>query len=46
MIHEWLHRYSCRFDLGYEHSEGYSGHGAVRSLLNADSIAHFVIAVR
>jgi hypothetical protein len=46
MIHEWLHRYACRLDAGYEHSEGYSGHGTVRSLLNADSMAHFVISVR
>jgi hypothetical protein len=46
MIHEWLHRYDCRFDVGYEHSEGYSGHGTIRSLLNADSMAHFVISVR
>ncbi len=46
MIHEWLHRYDCRFDLGYEHSEGYSDQGTIRSLLNADSMAHFVISVR
>jgi hypothetical protein len=46
MIHEWLHRYDCRFDLGYEHSEGYSGQGTITSLLNADSMAHFVISVR
>jgi hypothetical protein len=46
MIHEWLHRYDCRLDLGYEHSEGYSGQGTITSLLNADSMAHFVISVR
>jgi len=46
MIHEWLHRYDCRFDLGYEHGEGYSEQGTITSLLNADSIAHFVISVR
>lgn len=46
MIHEWLHRYDCRLDVGYEHSEGYSEQGTIRSLLNADSMAHFVISVR
>lgn len=46
MIHEWLHRYDCRLDVGYEHSEGYSEHGTLRSLANADSMAHFVISVR
>ena len=31
---------------GYEHGEGYSEQGTITSLLNADSIAHFVISVR
>ncbi len=46
MIHEWVHRYACRFDLGYEWEEGYSGHGTLRSLLNADPWAHFVYDIR
>lgn len=46
MIHEWLHRYDCRLDVGYEHSEGYADQGTIRSLVNADSMAHFVISVR
>jgi hypothetical protein len=46
MIHEWLHRYDCRLDVGYEHSEGYAEQGTLRSLANADSMAHFVISVR
>ena len=46
MIHEWLHRYDCRLDVGYEHSEGYADQGVIASLSNADSMAHFVISVR
>lgn len=46
MIHEWVHRYGCNFDLGYEWEEGYSGHGTLRSLLNADPWAHFVYDIR
>ncbi len=46
MIHEWEHRYGCKFDLGYGWQEGYSGHGTLRSLLNADSFARFVYDVR
>jgi hypothetical protein len=42
MIHEWVHKYGCNFDLGYEHEAGYAGHGTVRQLLNADSFANFV----
>jgi hypothetical protein len=45
MIHEWVHRYGCNFDLGYEWEAGYSGHGTLRSLLNADPWAHFVYDV-
>jgi hypothetical protein len=46
MIHEWVHRYGCNFDLGYEWQEGYSGHGTLRSLLNADPWAHLVYDIR
>jgi hypothetical protein len=46
LIHEWFHRYACKFDLGYEWEEGYGRHGALRSLLNADTFAHFVYDVR
>jgi hypothetical protein len=46
LIHEWFHRYACKFDLGYEWEEGYGRHGAPRSLLNADTFAHFVYDVR
>jgi hypothetical protein len=46
MIHEWVHRYGCNFDFGYEWQSGYSGHGTLRSLLNADTWAHLVYDVR
>ncbi|MCP4341229.1 MAG: DUF4157 domain-containing protein [Desulfobulbaceae bacterium] len=42
MIHEWVHRYGCNFDLGYAWEEGYSGHGTARSLINADPWAKFI----
>lgn len=46
LIHEWVHRYGCNFDLGYEHSDDYPNHSTVRALLNADSWAHFVYDIR
>ncbi|MBU0702121.1 DUF4157 domain-containing protein [bacterium] len=46
IIHEWVHRYGCNFDFGYEWEAGYSGHGTLRSLLNADTWAYFVYDVR
>jgi hypothetical protein len=46
MIHEWVHRYGCNFDLGYEWESGYSGHGTLRALLNADPWAHLVYDLR
>jgi hypothetical protein len=46
MIHEWVHRYGCNFDLGYFGSEGYGGHSTARSLLNADPWAWFCVDVR
>ncbi len=42
LIHEWVHKYGCNFDLGYEHEPGYGGNGTVTQLLNADSFANFV----
>ncbi|WGH74151.1 DUF4157 domain-containing protein [Tenacibaculum tangerinum] len=42
LIHEWVHKYGCNFDLGYEHESHYSGNGTLRQLLNADSFANFV----
>ncbi len=42
LVHEWVHKYGCNFDLGYEHEPGYAGNGTLKQLLNADSFAHFV----
>ena len=42
LIHEWVHKYGCNFDLGYEHEPDYGSHGTVRQLLNADSFSSFV----
>lgn len=42
LIHEWVHKYGCNFDLGYEHNPGYSGNRTLTQLLNADSFAAFV----
>jgi len=42
LIHEWIHKYGCGFDLGYEHEEKYSKNRTVTQLLNADSFAKFV----
>jgi myosin heavy subunit len=42
LIHEWVHKYGCNFDLGYEHEGDYGGNATITQLLNADSFAHFV----
>jgi hypothetical protein len=42
LIHEWVHKYGCNFDLGYEHETGYSGNGTLTQLLNADSFSNFI----
>lgn len=42
LIHEWVHKYGCNFDLGYEHESGYSGNSTVSQLLNADSFSNLV----
>ncbi|HEX7940372.1 MAG TPA: DUF4157 domain-containing protein [Gemmatimonadaceae bacterium] len=42
LIHEWVHRYGCNFDLGYEGSDEYSGGGTGRALFNADPWAKLV----
>lgn len=42
LIHEWIHKYGCNFDLGYEHEEEYSKNRTVTQLLNADSFANFI----
>ena len=43
LIHEWVHKYGCNFDLGYEHETGdYSGNWTVTQLINADPWANLV----
>lgn len=42
LIHEWIHKYGCNFDLGYEHEKKYSKNRTVTQLLNADSFANFI----
>lgn len=42
LIHEWVHRYGCNFDLGYEGSDEFSGSGTGRALFNADPWAKLV----
>lgn len=42
LIHEWVHKYGCNFDLGYEHEPDYSQNWTVTQLLNADSFSSFI----
>lgn len=42
LIHEWVHKYGCNFDLGYHGSTSYTSAGTLRALINADSWAHLV----
>jgi hypothetical protein len=42
MIHEWVHKYGCNFDLGYEGEADYPKNTTVTQLLNADSFSSFV----
>lgn len=42
LIHEWVHRYGCNFDLGYEGSSEYSDGSTGRALFNADPWANVV----
>ena len=42
MIHEWVHKYGCNFDLGYEGDPDYPQNWTVTQLLNADSFSSFI----
>jgi hypothetical protein len=42
LIHEWIHKYGCNFDLGYEHESEYGRNWTVTQLLNADSFSSFI----
>lgn len=46
LIHEWVHRYGCNFDLGYHGSEDYGSSGTTRALFNADPWAWLVFDVQ
>jgi hypothetical protein len=39
LLHEWMHRYHCDLDLGYEWEPDYTSHGSTRQFFNADSYA-------
>ena len=42
LIHEWVHKYGCNFDLGYRGEPGYVGGSTLRALVNADPFAQLV----
>jgi hypothetical protein len=39
LLHEWMHRYHCDLDLGYEWEPDYGSHGTTRQSWNADAYA-------
>ena len=42
LIHEWVHKYGCNFDLGYSHSSDYPQQWTITALVNADPWSEFV----
>ena len=42
LIHEWIHKYGCNLDLGYDPGAEYAGNSTIEQLLNAESFAHFI----
>lgn len=47
MLHEWLHRYACKFDLAYHHQQDeFAKLSKAQAKTNADSIAWFVYEAR
>jgi hypothetical protein len=42
LIHEWVHKYGCNFDLGYKHEADYPSQWTITALLNADPFSEFV----
>ena len=46
LIHEWVHKYGCNFDLGYRDSPDYPKQWTVTALLNADPFAQFAKDVK
>lgn len=42
IAHEWMHKYDCAFDLGYDYEEIYRQSGTIRALLNAEPYGNLV----
>lgn len=42
LIHEWVHKYGCNFDLGYRTDPGYLTASTLKALVNADPFAQLV----
>jgi hypothetical protein len=42
LIHEWVHKYGCNFDLGYDWEPDYPKNSTLEQLINADSFSEFV----
>ena len=42
LIHEWVHKYGCNFDLGYSHESDYPSQWTITALLNADPFSEFI----
>jgi hypothetical protein len=46
LIHEWMHRYACKLDVGYEWEKDYADHSTIRQLANADPYGMLCFDVR
>jgi hypothetical protein len=46
LIHEWMHRYACKLDVGYEWEEGYADASTIRQLANSDPYGMLCFDVR
>ena len=42
LIHEWVHKYGCNFDLGYSGEPDYPSQWTITALVNADPWSEFV----
>ncbi len=45
LVHEWMHKYGCHFDLGYDWEEIYRQSGTIRTLLNAEPYGNLVAEI-
>ncbi len=46
LIHEWVHKYGCNFDLGYAGEPGYSTSWTITALVNADPFSQLVLEIQ